>query len=159
MRTRCRSASRSRGSSASTTRRSTSTSTASGCRSQSRSSRGERRRRIRDRHGHMDGFSVNAGKTPYMRYREDQIPSYWKYAKEFVLADHFFSESLAPSSPGHEVFWFGRSTTIDNPKCHLANQADCGHGCTGTHLTATTFNPRTGVERTVKPCFDLPSLP
>jgi phospholipase C len=111
------------------------------------------------RHGHMDGFSVNAGKTPYMRYREDQIPSYWKYAREFALADHFFSESLAPSSPGHEVFWFGRSTTIDNPKCHLANQADCGHGCTGAHLTATTFDPRTGVERTVKPCFALPSLP
>ena len=111
------------------------------------------------RHGHMNGFSVNAGMTPYMRYHEDQIPSYWKYAREFVLADHFFSESLAPSSPGHEVFWFGRSTTIDNPKCHLANKANCGHGCDGNHLTATAFNPRTGVERTVKPCFALPSLP
>ena len=111
------------------------------------------------RHGHMNGFGVNPGKTPYMRYREDQIPSYWKYARTFVLADHFFSESLAPSSPGHEVFWFGRSTTIDNPTCHLPDEADCGHGCTGNHLTVTAFDPRTGIERKVKPCFALPSLP
>ena len=111
------------------------------------------------RHGHMDGFSVNPGHTPYMRYRESQIPSYWQYARNFVLADHFFSESLAPSSPGHEVFWFGRSTTIDNPTCHLPGGKGCGVGCDGSHLTATTFNERTGVERTVKPCFDLPSLP
>jgi len=111
------------------------------------------------RHGHMDGFSTNPGHTPYMRYRESQIPSYWKYARNFVLADHFFSESLAPSSPGHEVFWFGRSTTIDNPTCHLPGGKGCGVGCSGTHLTATAFNPTTGVERKVKPCFDLPSLP
>jgi phospholipase C len=111
------------------------------------------------RHGHMDGFSTNPGPVPYMRYKQDQIPAYWKYASEYVLADHVFSESLAPSSPGHEVFWFGRSTTIDNPTCHLPGGTGCGHGCTGTHLTATAFNPRTGKERTVKPCFDLPSLP
>jgi phospholipase C len=111
------------------------------------------------RHGHMDGFSTNPGHTPYMRYRESQIPSYWKYARNFVLADHFFSESLAPSSPGHEVFWFGRSTTIDNPTCHLKDGKGCGVGCEGNHLTATAFNPKTGVEHKVKPCFDLPSLP
>jgi phospholipase C len=107
----------------------------------------------------MDGFSTNPGHTPYMRYRESQIPSYWKYARNFVLADHFFSESLAPSSPGHEVFWFGRSTTIDNPTCHLKDGKGCGVGCEGNHLTATAFNPKTGVEHKVKPCFDLPSLP
>ena len=111
------------------------------------------------RNGHMDGFSTNPGTTPYMRYRQDQIPYYWTYASQYVLADHMFSESLAPSSPGHEVFWFARSTTIDNPTCHLPGGTGCGHGCTGTHLTATTFNSRTGTTRTVKPCFNLPSLP
>ena len=112
------------------------------------------------RDGNMDGFSIaNPALTPYMRYRERQIPSYWKYAKEFVLADHYFSTSLAPSAPGHEVFWFSRSTTIDNPKCHLPGGKGCGVGCESTHATATWFNPTTGVERQVKPCFDLPSLP
>jgi phospholipase C len=111
------------------------------------------------RAGHMDGFSVNHGMTPYMRYRESQIPAYWKYAKNFVLADNFFSESLAPSAPGHETFWFARSTTIDDGKCHLPGGVGCGKGCESNHFTATTFNPRTGVERSVKPCFDLPSLP
>jgi phospholipase C len=107
----------------------------------------------------MDGFSVNPGKTPYIRYTRKQIPSYWKYASEYVLADHMFSTSLAPSAPGHEVFWFSRSTTIDNPTCHLKGGKGCGVGCLGTHLTATTFNPTTGTTRTVAPCFDLPSLP
>ncbi len=111
------------------------------------------------RDGHMDGFSTNPGLTPYMRYRERQIPAYWKYAREFVLADHYFSTSLAPSAPGHEVFWFARSTTIDNPTCHLPGGTGCGVGCESTHTTATWFNPTTGVERSVKPCFDLPSLP
>ncbi len=111
------------------------------------------------RDGHMDGFSTNPGMTPYMRYRESQIPAYWKYAKEFVLADHNFSTTLGPSAPGHEVFWFGRSTTLDDGKCHLPGGTGCGKGCESTHFTATTFNPTTGVERTVKPCFDLPSLP
>jgi phospholipase C len=111
------------------------------------------------RNGHMDGFSVNPGMTPYIRYTKSQIPNYWKYARDYVLADHYFSTSLAPSAPGHEVFWFSRSTTIDNPKCHLPGGKGCGTGCSGTHLTATTFNPRTGKMRKVKPCFDLPSLP
>ncbi|HEX3480246.1 MAG TPA: alkaline phosphatase family protein [Kofleriaceae bacterium] len=111
------------------------------------------------RNGHMDGFSVNPGKTPYIRYTKQQIPSYWKYASEFVLADHMFSTTLGPSSPGHEVFWFGRSTTLDNPRCNLPGGKGCGSGCLGSHLSATTFNPTTGTTRTVKPCFDLPSLP
>jgi phospholipase C len=111
------------------------------------------------RNGHMDGFSVNPGKTPYIRYTKQQIPFYWKYASQFVLADHMFSTTLGPSSPGHEVFWFARSTTLDNPTCHLPGGKGCGSGCLGTHLSATTFNPTTGTTRTVKPCFDLPSLP
>src|ERR1051326_1892980 len=28
------------------------------------------------RNGHMDGFSVNPGKTPYIRFTQDQIPAY-----------------------------------------------------------------------------------
>lgn len=111
------------------------------------------------RDGHMDGFGINPGKTPYIRYTQHQIPHYWKYASEYVLADHMFSTSLAPSAPGHEVFWFSRSTAIDNPRCHLPGGIGCGTGCLGTHLTATTFNPTTGTTRTVAPCFDLPSLP
>ena len=110
------------------------------------------------RNGHMDGFSVNRGKTPYIRFTHDQLPAYWKYASEFVLADHVFSESLGPSSPGHEAFWFARSTTLDNPKCHLPGGKGCGHGCLGNHLTATAIHPVSGKTRTVAPCFDLPSI-
>ena len=110
------------------------------------------------RGGHMDGFSANVGMTPYMRYRESQLSAYWKYAREFVLADHYFSTTLAPSAPGHEVFWFGRSTTLDNGVCHKPGGVGCGHGCESTKETVTAFNPTTGVEKKVKPCFNLPSL-
>jgi phospholipase C len=110
------------------------------------------------RDGHMDGFSVNAGMTPYMRYHESQLSNYWKYARDYVLADHYFSTTLAPSAPGHEVFWFSRSTTLDNGVCHKTGGTGCGHGCEATHETVTTFNPTTGVEHKVKPCFNLPSL-
>ena len=111
------------------------------------------------RDGHMDGFSVNVGKTPYMRYHESQLANYWKYARDYVLADHYFSTTLAPSAPGHEVFWFSRSTTLDNGVCHKTGGTGCGHGCEATRETVTTFNPTTGVEHKVKPCFNLPSLP
>ena len=111
------------------------------------------------RGGHMDGFSVNPTSTPYIRYTETALPAYWTYAKDYVLADHFFSTTLGPSSPGHEVFWFSRSTSLDNAKCHLAGGKGCGVGCTGNHLSITSFNPTTGTTKSVKPCFDLPSLP
>ncbi len=110
--------------------------------------------------GAMDGFNVDSkGMTPFIRYGEHQIPNYWKYAREFVLADHMFSTTLGPSSPGHEVFWFGRSTTIDNPKCH-AKGGCTGVGCSASKgLTATAFNPLTCNTKKVAPCFNLPSLP
>jgi len=112
--------------------------------------------------GAMDGFDQrHEGLTPFTRYTEAQIPNYWKYAREFVLADHFFSTTLGPSSPGHEVFWFGRSTTLDNPKCNLPGGTGCaGVGCTADkHVTATGFNPLTCSTEKVRPCFNLPSLP
>src|SRR5262249_28022454 len=45
--------------------------------------------------GAMDGFDQrHEGMTPFIRYTEKQIPNYWKYAREFVLADHMFSTTL-----------------------------------------------------------------
>ena len=112
------------------------------------------------RNGAMDGFGKDSkGITPFVRYTEHQIPNSWAYAREYVLADHMFSTTLGPSSPGHEVFWFGRSTTLDNPKCNSRNGCT-GTGCTASKgVTATAFNPATCTTKKVAPCFNLPSLP
>src|SRR5262249_31172556 len=111
--------------------------------------------------GAMNGFEQeHEGNVPFMRYTSRQIPNYWTYAKEFVLADHMFSTTMGPSSPGHEVFWLSRSTSLDNAKCHKKN-GDCGgSGCAaGKDVTITAMHPLTCTTKTVRPCFNLPSLP
>jgi phospholipase C len=121
--------------------------------------------------GKMDGFDRKsssecphggAGLLPFIRYTEQQIPNYWQYARNFVLADHFFSTTLTQSAPGHEVFWVGHSLTIDNPKCATPDGGGCtGYGCVGLPAMSATAitNPKTCATATAPPCFDVPSLP
>jgi len=112
----------------------------------------------------MDGFDLIVAaqpRRPFYYYSEAQIPNYWQYARNFVLADHHFSTTLGPSSPGHEVFWFARSTSLDNAKCNTPDGGGCtGSGCTASsHVTITSYDPDTCTTKTVAPCFDLPVLP
>jgi phospholipase C len=114
------------------------------------------------RNGGMNGFDLNnAGNLPFVHYTEAQIPNYWQYARNFVLADHVFSTTLGPSTPGHAVFWTGRSLSLDNAKCNLADGGKCaGFGCTADkNTTITSFDPDTCTTKTVAPCFDVPTLP
>jgi len=111
--------------------------------------------------GKMDRFDQNnAGKLPFIRYTEEQIPNYWQYARNFAIADHFFSHILGPSTPGHSVMWTGRSLSIDNAKCNNPDGGKCvGSGCTADTLTTiTSLNPDTCATKKTAPCFDVPSL-
>ncbi|MFO0734625.1 MAG: alkaline phosphatase family protein [Labilithrix sp.] len=112
--------------------------------------------------GKLNGFDKNnAGDRPFVRYREDQIPNYWQYARNFVLADHMFSTTLGPSLPGHAVFWAGRSLSVENVKCTLPDGGECkdGLGCK-SHPASTvlTYDPLTCARSEVRPCFDVPVL-
>ena len=42
--------------------------------------------------------SQNAG---YVQYDEQEIPNYWAYARQFVLADNFFSSEYGPTCVEH----------------------------------------------------------
>src|SRR4051794_6730577 len=50
------------------------------------------------RNGTMAGFDLLAPSPnvnlPFISYAESQIPNYWQYARNFVLADHLFSTTL-----------------------------------------------------------------
>ena len=91
------------------------------------------------RNGAMNGFDLNNGgsQLPYVKYTEQQLPNYWQYARNFVLADHLFSTTLGPSTPGHAVFWSARSLSLDNATCATPD----GGGCTGFGCTATRARP------------------
>src|SRR6266508_3112958 len=61
-------------------------------------------------HSFIDGVhAINGGKMDcfanqgYVRYTESQIPSYWAYARRYVLADRFFSSVYGPT--GIEHLW------------------------------------------------------
>jgi phospholipase C len=114
------------------------------------------------RNGAMNGFDLTGTKPatlPFVYYPEDQIPNYWRYARNFVLADHFFSTTLGPSTPGHAVFWTGQSMVLDNAKCAKEGGACSGFGCAaGADVLATAYNPDSCTTARKPPCFDVPVL-
>ncbi len=112
------------------------------------------------RNGAMTGFDlIGAGQLPFVHYTEAQIPNYWQYAREFVLADHLFSTTLGPSTPGHMVFWNAQSLVLTNAKCMKTGGACSGFGCTaGADVKITSFDPNTCATSTKSPCFDVPTL-
>ncbi len=113
------------------------------------------------RNGAMNGFDLTGSGTtlPFVYYTEKQIPNYWQYARNFVLADHLFSTTLGPSTPGHAVMWNAQSLVLDNAKCTVDGGACGGFGCTaGADVKVTSYNPDDCTTKTVAPCFDVPTI-
>jgi phospholipase C len=54
--------------------------------------------------------------TPYVcSYHEEQVPNYWKMARNFALCDNYFSEVKAPSCPNFMMLGTAQSTILENP--------------------------------------------
>ncbi len=89
------------------------------------------------------------------QYRQQQIPDYWAYAKDFSLADHFFANIQSQSFPNHLALIAGRNLdVIDNP-------TDKGHvyewGCDSpSGSRAATFHA--GKHGLAFPCFNAKTL-
>jgi phospholipase C len=109
--------------------------------------------------GKMNAFDARDPVRPFYFYSEKQIPNYWRYARNFVLADHFFSTTMGPSTPGHTVFWAAQSLVLDNAKCEK-DRGECkGAGCkAGADIKITSYDPDKCTTKRVSPCFDVPSL-
>ncbi len=63
----------------------------------------------------LAGYNVKGNSVRFAYYPESRIPNYWALAKSFVLFDHFFSTTLAPSNPGHIAIWAAQSPAEATP--------------------------------------------
>jgi len=50
------------------------------------------------------------------QFVEQDIPSYFAYARQFTLCDNYFTDVAGPSTPNHFMLIAGDSTIIDNPR-------------------------------------------
>ncbi len=118
--------------------------------------------------GRMDGFNQteNADRYAYTQFRKDQIPNYWHWAKEFVLADKFFASATGASFPNHLFTIAAQSGgALDNPwqppeslremlRQGLAKSWGCDIAEGGY---VEVLDPEGRLVR-VKPCFDFPTV-
>ncbi|MBX7101611.1 MAG: hypothetical protein K1X89_28110, partial [Myxococcaceae bacterium] len=115
--------------------------------------------------GKMDGFDKVKPSQPdggacfalqsFMRYREEDIPNYWAYARNFVLADNFFSTTMGPTWPGHFSTIAAQAPMYGNPTC--TNCDEGGQGCLAPAAASIpTFNDQTCTTSTAFPCFEVP---
>ncbi len=114
--------------------------------------------------GQMNGWdtgdSKNSGhdKLNYAQYTESDIPSYWAYARKYTLGDHFFSNMLGPSFPGHAFLLAAQAGwSTGNPDTQVTHPY---WGCDQTSDTRVTIlDNGTCTEKRVFPCFKIPSVP
>src|SRR4051812_2704614 len=106
--------------------------------------------------GKMNGWSgplsAAATEQALSYFPEAQIPSYWAYARNFVLFDRFFSTHMGPSSPGHISVHTATTVNYENP----TGDGDC-HDATLTGSVGT-IDPVTGARKDMFPCFDVPAV-
>jgi phospholipase C len=105
--------------------------------------------------GRMDGFDlIGSGMSAFAQATAQQIPSYWAYAGQYVLADRYFTSVHGPSLPNHLFTLAAQSGgTIDNV---LGTTG--GVACDGTPTGTVTVIDASGKRTQQSPCFDFPIL-
>src|SRR6202795_4052332 len=108
----------------------------------------------------MDGFDlvgngdVDGSMLPYPQMRESDIPNYFAYARNFVLADHMFSSLRGPSFPNHLYTVAAQSGgVINNPQPPKEIW-----GCDADSDERVDVMDSKGEISKEPPCFDLPTL-
>ena len=110
--------------------------------------------------GDMNGFDQQGWSCegddallPFRRHTEAQLPSYWFYARNFVLADQFFSTHKGGTTPGHLAVVAAETPFIGNTPssegCSVDPVPIIDHAY--NRITCQTRPP-------VQACFDIPSV-
>ena len=84
------------------------------------------------RHDHVAWLNRAKGAV-HEQYQESDIPAYFRYARQFTLCDHYFTEVASQSAPNHLMLFAAASPLIDDVS------------------TTRTYQPN--------PPYDLPSVP
>ena len=104
-----------------------------------------------DKFDQISGGNVNGDFLSYTQLTASDIPNYYTYAQQFVLADHMFSSLHGPSFPNHLYTIASQSGgAIDNP--------NGAWGCDATAGTTVPVLKSDGTIGSVFPCFDFPTL-
>ncbi len=111
--------------------------------------------------GKMDGFykipgAIQKGKdVADSQFRERDIPNYWRLAARFGLADHLFSNVLAPSFPNHLALVAGQALNVVNNPKRVGNTEAWGCDAASTARVQWYFKGKGGVR---SPCFNVQTL-
>jgi phospholipase C len=100
----------------------------------------------------ITGGDVNGEFLSYTQYYEKDLPNYFAYARNFVLADHFFSSLTGPSFPNHLYTVGAQSgTAINNPSGSY-------WGCDAAASSRVQVLDEDGDIGLVYPCFDFDTM-
>ena len=116
----------------------------------------------------MDGFDLLVGgnkSNEFIAYTEmwqQDIPNYWAYAQNFVLADHMFSSAHSDSFPNH-LYTVGATSdgviNIPFPPPDNPTEQNYSWGCdTYADVTVQQIDDLGNID-SVFPCFDFAVLP
>lgn len=101
--------------------------------------------------------NLNGDYLCYTQLYESDIPNYFAYARQFVLADHMFSSLHGPSFPNHLYTVAAQSgRAINNPINPPTNPYDWG--CDADRATTVQVLDQNGNITTQFPCFDFQTL-
>ncbi len=67
---------------------------------------------------------VTVGKRGECHYREEDIPNYFAYAREFVLCDNYLADIRGPSIPNYFMLMAAQTPTPDNPRGDILGKYD-----------------------------------
>jgi phospholipase C len=102
----------------------------------------------------IPGGNVDGDFLAYTQHTEDDIPNYFRYARNFVLADAFFSSLTGPSFPNH-LYTVGAQSggAINNP-----NNSPGVWGCDSPTESRVQVMDDAGRIHPEYPCFDFQTL-
>jgi len=114
--------------------------------------------------GKMDKFDLIPGARQYgllysyTQYQADQLPSYFAYARQFVLADEFFTSVHGPSFPNHLYTIAAQAGgAMDNPIFGVSDSTG-PWGCDSPQATRVPVLAANGRKSLVYPCFDFQTV-
>jgi phospholipase C len=115
-----------------------------------------------DSDGKMDLFDLNyqgnvqGDYLSYSQFSQADIPNYWAYAQNFVLADKAFSSTDGPSLPSHLYAIAAQAANmISTPQGHKASNS---WGCDNTKNLQVQFLESNGKIILGSPCIEMQTL-